>query len=275
MTVFVKNIFNTFHSATKKFVYIDGAQRAAAFSFYAFLSLFPFMILFVAIASNFYNPDAVSLYVLKYIENYFPLNELMQKHIFNTIFNIVRTHKPVGLFAFILLVWGSMKFLNSLVLANLKAWEEHTYKWWKLPLKSILLLSVLIFAILVGILAPVVLRILNQFLFHKISFFASIYKLITILIPLVILFFSLSIFYKFSPSKINNIKRTWPSALFVTVLFFVGQSVFVFLMKNFFKFNAVYGAFAEIIAFLLWIYFSGYIFIYGACLCASQKENKS
>lgn len=272
MTLFVKNILAIFHSATKKFVYIDGAQRAAAFSYYAFLSLFPFIILLVAIASNFYNPDTVSEYVLNYIENYFPLSEQMQKQVFNTIFNIVKTHKPVGLFAFLFLLWGSIKFLNSLVLANNKAWDEKTYHWWKLPLKSLLLLIVLIIAILVGILAPLILRVLNQFLFPNINVFASIYKMFTIILPLIILFFSLSVFYKFTPSKIISLNKTWASAFFVTSLFFIGQSAFVFLIKNFFKFNAVYGAFAEIIVFLLWIYFTGYIFIYGACLCASQSK---
>jgi Ca2+-transporting ATPase len=36
--------------------------------------------------------------------------------------------------------------------------------------------------------------------------------------------------------------------------------------------NAVYGAFGSIMALLLWIYLSGCIFIFGACLCAAQSQ---
>jgi uncharacterized BrkB/YihY/UPF0761 family membrane protein len=36
--------------------------------------------------------------------------------------------------------------------------------------------------------------------------------------------------------------------------------------------NAIYGAFGGIMALLLWIYLSGCIFIFGACLCAAQAE---
>jgi len=39
--------------------------------------------------------------------------------------------------------------------------------------------------------------------------------------------------------------------------------------------NAVYGAFGGIMALLLWIYISGCVFIFGACLCASQAGSRT
>ncbi len=41
------------------------------------------------------------------------------------------------------------------------------------------------------------------------------------------------------------------------------------------KTSAVYGAFCVIVALLTWIYLSGCIFIFGACLCAAQAEGRS
>lgn len=270
---FFKELTKIIHLASKKFVNIDGAQRAAAFSFYAFLSLFPLMILVMTIASNFFNLDLVGQYFLNYIENYFPLDEEMQKHVFNTIFSVVKTHKPVGIFAVFILFWGSTKFLNSLVLANFKACDEQKHIWWNLPLKSFSLLFLLILAIFIGILAPIVLKILNKFFFYKLYFFTSFLNLLIIILPLLILFFSLSLFYKITTIKKISISKTWSSSLFVTSLFFFAQNVFLYLINNFFKFNSIYGAFAEIIVFLFWIYFTGYIIIFGSCLCASQDKN--
>ncbi|WP_370690752.1 hypothetical protein [Methylicorpusculum sp.] len=38
--------------------------------------------------------------------------------------------------------------------------------------------------------------------------------------------------------------------------------------------NAVYGVFGGIMVLPLWIYLFGCIFIFGACLCATQAEER-
>jgi Ca2+-transporting ATPase len=43
-------------------------------------------------------------------------------------------------------------------------------------------------------------------------------------------------------------------------------------LEDFARLNAAYGAFGGIMALLLWIYLSGCVFIFGACLCAGQAE---
>jgi Ca2+-transporting ATPase len=53
------------------------------------------------------------------------------------------------------------------------------------------------------------------------------------------------------------------------------ESLFGIYLKHFATLNAVYGAFGAIIALLLWIYLSGCIVIFGACLCAAQAEERS
>ena len=66
--------------------------------------------------------------------------------------------------------------------------------------------------------------------------------------------------------------EVWAAALCATVLLRAGESLFVIYLKNFATLNAVYGAFGGMVALLLWIYLSGCIFIFGACLCAGQAE---
>jgi uncharacterized BrkB/YihY/UPF0761 family membrane protein len=48
----------------------------------------------------------------------------------------------------------------------------------------------------------------------------------------------------------------------------------VIYLKNFATLNAVYGAFGGTMALLLWIYLSGCIIIFGACLCAARAEGR-
>jgi len=269
-----KRFLGILNLAIEKFFLIDGGQRAAAFAFYAFLSLFPLIILLVTIASAFFDPDKASQYVFAYIGNYVPLSEEMKIHIFNAIYGVIKAHKQVGVIAFLGLVWGSMQFLSALIRATNRARDAHImYKWWKLPLKSITLLGLLLSAIFLGIVAPILARTTQEWLFPANVFFSWAYGLTVFFIPLLILFLSLSLFYKLAPLHHIRFAETWPSALFMTVLFLGVQSLFVFFLKNFFQVNVVYGTFGEIIAFLLWIYLSGCIFIFGACLCAGHKEH--
>ncbi len=79
-------------------------------------------------------------------------------------------------------------------------------------------------------------------------------------------------FYRLAPRRPTRFAEVWAAALCATVLLRAGESLFVIYLKNFATLNAVYGAFGGFMALLLWIYLSGCVFIFGACLCASQAE---
>ena len=102
-----------------------------------------------------------------------------------------------------------------------------------------------------------------------------IYALGSFVIPLLVVFLSLSLFYRLAPRRPTRFAEVWAAALCATALLRAAESLFVIYIKNFATLNAVYGAFGGIMALLLWIYFSGCIFIFGACLCAAQAEGRS
>jgi Ca2+-transporting ATPase len=81
-------------------------------------------------------------------------------------------------------------------------------------------------------------------------------------------------FYKLAPRRPTRFAEVWLAALVATLLLLAAESLFVIYLKNFSTLNAVYGAFGGIMALLLWIYLSGCIFIFGACLSAAQAEDR-
>lgn len=107
------------------------------------------------------------------------------------------------------------------------------------------------------------------------DFSSWIYVLTSFFIPTLVVFISLSLFYKLAPRRPTHFAEVWVAALCTTALLQVAESLFVIYLKNFAKLNAVYGSFGGIMALLLWIYLSGCIFIFGACLCAAQVERCS
>ena len=94
-------------------------------------------------------------------------------------------------------------------------------------------------------------------------------------ILLAVVFLGLSLFYRLAPRRPTRFATVWAAALCATVFLRTGERLFVIYLKDFAGLNALYGAFGGIMALLLWIYLSGCVFIFGACLCAAQAEMRS
>jgi Ca2+-transporting ATPase len=258
--------------AVKKFLGIDGAQWAGAFAFNAFFSLFPLMILLVTIASHFVDRARAGKWVIAYTEGYFPISGEMQRQIFGIIAGVIKARQQAGAIAFLILVWAALQCFTTLICATNRAWGNAVPNWWRLPLKSLVLLGSTAGAVLLGMALPVLLRIAKGWLSPAHGLRSGVYGLGSILIPLLVVFFSLSLFYKLAPRRPTRFAEVWAAALCATVLLRASESLFVIYLKDYATLNAVYGAFGGVMALLLWIYLSGCVFIFGACLCASQAE---
>jgi len=262
--------------AVKNFLRIGGTQLAGAFAFNAFSSLFPFMILLVTIASTIIDPDRAGREVITFIERYVPISGEVQRHIFDTLAGVIKARGQAGAVAFLILVWVALQCFTSLIFATNRAWGTVVCNWWQLPLRSLTLLGITSGAVLLlGVAAPMMMRMAKSRLFPVLEFRSRVYDPVSFFIPLLVVFFGLSVFYKFAPRRPTRFAEVWIAALCATVLLRVGESLFVIYLKDFATLNAVYGAFGGIIALLLWIYISGCIYIFGVCICAGQAEMRS
>lgn len=243
-----------------------------AFAFNAFFALFPLVVLFVTIASYFIDRNRAVTKIIDYIERYVPISGEMQDTIFNTVAGVVNASGKAGALAVLLLVWVSIQCIVTLTSAINRAWGTTEYNWWRLPIKSLALFVVMSVAVLFGIAFPVLADMARDWLIPLYDFRSWVYDLWGFLIPLVTVFFSLSLFYLFTPSRFTRFTEVWVGALCATALLRVAESLFVIYLKEFATLNAIYGAFGGIMALLLWIYLSGCIFVFGACLCAAQAE---
>lgn len=262
---------STLSLAAQKFSGIDGGQRAAAFAYSAFFALFPLILLLVSLASLFFDKATAGVAVIGYIERYLPLSGEVQQHIFDTVLRVARARGQAGILAFVMLTWAAMQFFTTLVHATNRAWGTEGHNWWRRPLKSLTLLGIMIVAVLVGVAVPVLGKMARS-IFQIGVFFSWAYNLWVFFVPWLVLFLGLSVFYKLAPRRRTTFREVWLPALFATVLLHAAQSLFVLYLRHFSALSATYGAFGGIIALMLWIYVSGMIFIFGACLCAAQAK---
>ena len=267
--------WNILNLTVKKFSQIDGTQWAGAFAFNAFFSLFPLVILMVTIASAFIEKQQAIQQIITYIENYIPLNEKMQSSIFNTIANVINMRNEAGIIALLILAWSAIQGIATLIYPVNYAWDIRNCSWWRMPLKSFMLLIVTALTVLLSKGVSILMRIGKRWLFKLLHLPSWIYTVMSHLIPFLMLFIGLCLFYILAPCRPIKLSQVWIAALFTTALIQVAENLFIIYLENFSNFNALYGTFGGIMALLLWIYLSGVIFIIGACLGAAQNNIRS
>lgn len=263
----------TLKLAGRKFVHIDGPELASAFAFDALFSLFPLILLLVTITSPFFDPATVVNSLLDYIGRYIPTSSDMHTRVINLFAKIVRARGQAGLVAFLLLIWPAIQFITTLTHAANRAWGIEWERWWQRPLKGLALMGIMVLAILIGIGLPFAVKTADKF-FHLAVFPIPGHGLWGVVVPWLAIFFGLSLFYRLAPRRKTRFSEVWLAALCATVLLHAAQSLFIFYLHHSATLNAIYGAFGGVIALMFWIYLSGVIFIFCACLCSAQAETR-
>jgi Ca2+-transporting ATPase len=254
--------------AISRYGEVNGEQCAASFAYYAFFSLFPLILLVVAIGTLFVSDrEQAARRLVIQIEEYTPLQQSDRDVIMNTVEGVIRHGWGVGIVGFLTLVWSSLRFFQALILGINRAWGAKDYDWWRLPLRNLLMIGIVLSAVLLGVLAPLVLTKTLELIRWNQDWLTGIF---TSLLPTLILFYCLLMFYRFAPrGRSATFKQVWPAALFAAIALKFCQHLFGFYLTQFITFNPVYGAFGTIMALLFWIYLSGVIVIFGGCIAAT------
>jgi Ca2+-transporting ATPase len=271
----IRRVSAILRQAVKNFWRIDGAQWAGAFAHYAFFALFPVIILFVTLASIFIDRDQAGAQIIAFVETYVPIGDAKQRYIFDTLAGVINARAPASAVAFVMLAWAVVRFLATLIRATNRAWGIEAHDWWRLPLKSLAFLAIIVIGVPLGLTVPVLAKIARNWLSPVHDFSSWIYTLGSFFIPVLALFLSLNLLYSLAPRRYTRFAEVWVGAACATVLLKATESLFGMYLRDVASLNVVYGAFGAIMALLLWIYLSGGILIFGACLCAAQAAERS
>ena len=246
---------------------IDGEQCAASFAYYAFFSLFP-LILLLVVVGTFFVPDRVQAarQVVKQVQQYVPLQPKDKALLIETVDNAIQNGWRAGVFGVLALVWSALRFFQALVIGVNRAWGFKDYNWWKLPLKNLFMVGILVSALVLGLLAPLIFNSLKTNYYSDLNLLVG---MLPTILPPAILFYGLLMFYKFAPRKSARFSQVWVAALVATLFLELGQNIFAWYLGAFANFNALYGVFGTIMGLLLWIYFSGVILLLGGCVAAT------
>lgn len=258
--------------AYARWVEADGNEGAAAFAYYLLLSFLPLVILLVNAGSLFVEDDVATQAVVQWVKHYVPLTGEQEHSAVATIGGMLAARGQINLAATPLLLWSALRLLSMLIRTTNRLWHSPTYNWWKLPLKSLALLGITVSAVLIGILLPGMARMFREWLTTQLGFPGWMFAMVFQLIPWLILFYGLIMIYRLAPSRTTQFSEVWLGALAVTLLIWMGEWIFLLYMVHFNSFNALYGTLGGIVAFLLWIYLSSCVCVFGVCFCAALAE---
>ena len=263
-----------------KYVETDGEQHAASFAYYALFSLLPLLVLLITIGTRFLGDRMQATnQIFDLMSQYIVVDLGSPEQVRATVESFMQSRLGSGLISFGILTWCSLRFFHSLVRAVNSAWGTHEYSWWRLPLKNLLMVSVLTSALLIGLLAPAILNGLEKYYSAHRDAFSFDFGLGgwmvrsgRALLPPLLLFYSLVLFYKFAPRRRTTFREVWIEALLVTAALGGLQKLFIFYAGRVANFNVLYGTFGSVVALLLWIYLTGTVIIAGGCSCAARAE---
>lgn len=260
---------HVFSCAGKRFFQGQYTYRASALAFTTLLSLVPLLSVIVFIVAKFPIFSEINAAAQTYIlTNLIPTSgDTIQFYLNN--FTQQAEKLPTVSITF-LFITGFALIITI----------EHTLNdIWEVRWKKRKLVSLMIYWIML-MLAPLVIGIgvlISTYLFSlawlgNLTYFDGLKHLLLGILPLLINTMIFSVLYIIVP----NFSVSWKSGLaggFVaSVLFEFAKSIFAFYFKHFPSYELVYGTLAAIPIFLIWLYISWLIILFGALVTNAQYK---
>lgn len=252
----------------------DDLTYAASIAYYALLSLFPFALIAISILGSVTSDDTTRQKVLLFALRYFP----GQFDFIITQLDAFRQN-PIrfGIGGGFLLVWGALGVFGAISTAVNHAWGvEKTRSFWGHRLFSFLMLLTAGLMLMVGLLGATAAQIVearwfatvfqNYPAFGMMRGFLIRYSLL--LLPALVF----GLIYYFVPNVKVLVKDVWLGALITGLLWDAGFKGFSWFVRDVSQFTRIHGSIATVIVFLLWIYFSAVILLWGVAFTASYSK---
>ena len=248
--------------------------HAAAIAYYALLSLFPFLLLIISLLGAIAADDDDRLAVLTFVFRYFPTQldfVSMQLDAFR------QTRVPVGVAGGVGLIWASLGVFGAITSAVNEAWGvEKQRSFWKHRMVSFLMLvaaGLVTMLALVGVSAVQVAEA-SWFgvMLSRFGWLAAFQTWIVRYAATILLILAVGLVYYFIPNAKTRFRDVWVGAILTGVLWTLAFRGFSWYIGRNSQLTLIHGSIAAVVVFLLWIYVSSVILMYGVEFTAAYAR---
>jgi membrane protein len=252
----------TIHEATADNIMGMSAQLA----YYFFFSLFPALLLVIAIASYFPVQTLVDE-VFKAMSGFAPPEAL---RIITDQIQKIRDAKPGGLLTFgvATAVWSSSSAMTAIISTLNSAYDiEEGRPWWRVQLTAILLTVGVALFILISfalvIVGPTLAEKVADWV-HMGPAFEWTWKILQWPVVFALACTGIAMIYFFAPDAEQDWVWLTPGSILSTMLWLLASLAFKYYVVNISSYAATYGALGGVMVLMLWFYISGSAILFGA-----------
>jgi membrane protein len=251
----------------------DDLTFASSLAYYALLSLFPFFLLAFSIVASVTNSDADRIVIHEFIIRYFPrqLDFLDQQ-----LTALQHSKVRLSVFGSVLMVWAAMGVFSALTSAVNHAWGvEKQPSYFKHKLISFVMLVVASLLLLSGLLLVSAVNIAEA------RWFAGVLAGMPRLLVLqsfavrwattIVFILVVGLIFYFVPNAKVRFRDVWVGAVLTGLLWRVALAGFSYYVRDLSRFN-VHGSIAAVVVFLVWVYTSAVILLYGVEVTAANAR---
>lgn len=242
--------------------------RSAALTFFTLMALVPILALAFGVIKGFGLEGTLEEYLFeRYSENSDTIKDILG--FVNNV--LVRTSGGiVAVSGLAVLVWAAVRVFGNVENAFNTIWEV------KKPRSITRRASTYAAVIFVMPLLVVLLTVVLSYVRRLIANYASIpYNVLYAIGSFLVLWIIFALAYKVIPNTKVRFRAAALAALIAAVAFSIFQLIYVFLQSGVSSYNIIYGSFAAIPLFLLWIQVSWQIVLFGAELSFSYQNVES
>lgn len=241
----------------------DISGMSAQITYYLILAFFPFLLFLI----NLLSFTSLSRELIFANFNTFLPNEtglLVKNVLAETLEARSGTLLLVGIIGSL---WSASKGLSAIIKGLNRAYNvEENRNLIKRSLLAIFstigLTIIIILSFFMIVLGDVIQKSIHN-LFGMNTLFGVIWTLFRYMIPLVVMFITFSLLYKYVPNRNLSFKNIRIGAKFATIGCIASSYLFSFYVNNFTNYAKVYGSLGGIIALIIWLYMSTLIIIVG------------
>jgi membrane protein len=259
--------FSTLKRVGRKLWDDDCLGLAGQLAYFILLSLFPFLMFLVAVASIVVNDPESALRILtERTEGFLPQDavRLLIDYVDRTLRSAV---SGVLLFGILAALTSGSAAAGAIIKATNRAYDlRETRPFWKIQGISILMvlgLALLIAALALVILGPGVGGYVQR-LTGLPNVFLPIWRIVRWGVAFLAVTFALDILYYVAPNADLPFKWITPGGVAATVLTLISSVVLNLYVANFGHYDQIYGQLGAVIVLMLWLYITGLMVLIGA-----------
>lgn len=248
---------------------------AAALAYYTIFSLAPLAVMSVGIAGLVFNKAVVEGVIVDMVEEMAgpEIAQLIQSILVSFAMPSRTSSGVAALIGLGVVLYGASIIFFKLQLSLNAMWDivpktDNLQQNILVIIKNRLLATAAAVSVGLYLLAALILNNLwtalpKEFIRELFPGAGSLVPLLTFVISPVLYWLPFILIYKLLPQGKVRWRDVWPGAALAAILFWIGgQLIGLYLTRS--SFTSVYGAAGSLVAFLIWVYYSAQIFLFGA-----------